>query len=54
MTKKPALSDFTTAAFGDNWIEAGSWRTVNPGARIVSKKEMAAVVKAWRAAYAKA
>ncbi len=50
--KPPVLPDFTTAAFGDNWREEGSWRSPKPGERIVSKKELAAVVKAWRAACA--
>lgn len=50
LAKMPALSDFTTKAFGENWHEVGGWRTIKPGARMVTKKELAAVIKEWRAA----
>ena len=52
--KIPALSDYTTKAFGVNWCEVRSWRTPKPGARIVTKAELAKVIKEWRADYAKA
>lgn len=47
----PALSDFTTKAFGQNWHEVSGWRQPKPGSRPVTRKEMNKVIAAWRKAY---
>lgn len=50
--KQPALNDFTARAFGENWWLEGDWRQSNPGARVVTQRELDAVTAQWRRAWA--